>query len=215
MGVKYIIDKNELKYRHGYVISHYMSQINKIKGLEEYTLEMYGYKNNWGEHESFPYMFFTYEKEYFNVRLKFKLGDTLVGSSTISCFPHCCGVAIITANYSTFRERFSDVEDLKIGTLNLLTSMLLAHSCGKYPSAIAIERENSMNMNEYKAINWKEEGKCFGKSENTLLHLTKDLKEKDWLEEIFKLYGENEKNINKKQTPKPSTTKRLVTLDEE
>ena len=221
MGVKYKIDECGLKSRWGENIEYYINSINNTEGLEEYNIELYGYENhNVAGEVIFPNRVFTYSSDYFNVRIVFKINDLTIGHSTISCFPNCCGVAIITADYRQFNNYHGDMYKLPdgkisphIGQLNLLTTMLLANKVGKYPSSIAIERQDSKNFEFYENIGWKIEGECKGKSGNTLIHLAQDLKEKDWLEEIYKLYGQ--KNIDKKQASKPQTTKKLVTLDEE
>jgi hypothetical protein len=128
--------------------------------------------------------------------------NRFMGKFTIQVFPHCCGVATITADYGEFSFRNNEKENDFI----MLMACLLAKD---YPNVIAIDKWDEANYKSYIKYGWKASEIFLGKNDSKLVYLSKNITDWDVLKDINDLFNEENKDI--KQASKPFTTKKSST----
>jgi len=157
-------------------------------------------------------MFFTDKYDYFSGRFDLIYQSIKVGTFTISCFPNCCGMAILTANYGTFRTANLDKGD---DFILLLACYLCQH---RYPEITAVDKIRGVNYQAYLKNGFKEIHQFKGNGGSELGQLSMTLNEKDILGEITKLYKDDidkEKerlNIERQLKEQEDATKKRAAL---
>lgn len=155
-----------------------MAEITKMKDLKLLCFSHYLDNIN---HDKTSGMFFT--ETYFAGRFEIMNDTNLIGHFTISCFPNCCGMCIITADYNKFGVGYSG----KPSHFALLLACYIAQTF-RYTAATGVDIEGSLNSTSYNHCKFEKAYDFVGKTGNDLRQYSIDLRNKDFLEQIKKLY---------------------------
>ena len=154
-------------------------------------------------------MFFTEGSYWFQGIYFLYDGEQYLGEFTLSCFPNCCGVCIMTANYNSYFEKYADF---------VIRFALILAQTGNYKEVLVTDVVNGSNTKAYKKVGFNQLKEFQGKGRNALVFLEYNIcksNELNILKEFKEIYEKKETNNNveasdKEQASKPQTTEKLV-----
>jgi len=209
-------------------LPHIQKTIDKVKDLEIFKdakWNIHHYSNVGG-------LYFTNNEDYFSCKVKlfnaieddsiFSRFNSELGAFTISCFPHCCGACIITADYGSFGRYGKDRKCVE-GEPFLLLAMHIA--ARYYRNAFNADSErNASNLKAYEKCGFTVLNKFEGRHQASLFLAGTPLVQDEnyYLNKLISLYGKEEsgrtetptQDQNQEQASQPSEPEEVISESE-